>query len=780
MKTSLISLLSLCLSLQTYAKTYVSPTGNDRASGSKSAPLKTLHKALAKASRQQDKRIILLDGLYELKRTVKLSSKHSGISIKAAQLGKATISGAYSFMPQWKSYKGQILVCDLPADLKLGDDAFDQMTIAAQQQRIARYPNYDASQRFFGGVSADCLSAERIKTWKNPKGGFIHSLHGKEWGGDHWRITGKKSDTEITREGGWMNNRPTGLHASRRFVENIFEELDAPGEWFLNRQEKKLYFYPPVGLKFKGKKIRLARLETLFHFAGSLEKPVKNIHISGVSFKNTARSFMKTKEPLLRSDWRFFRGAALFFEGAENCQISYSEMTQLGGNVVVASGYNKGLKFSRNHVHHVGANAFAFVGLPKSVWNPMYDPYGKPIAWDKINKTDKGPKTEDYPRECSVTDSLIHDVGLWEKQAAPIQISMAYRITIKHCSIYNCPRAGINIGENAFGGHLIDYCDVFNTVLETGDHGAFNSWGRDRYWHLNYGLINQQVAQFPELPKIDMLEPNTIRNSRWRCDHGWDIDLDDGSSWYKIYNNLCLKGGIKLREGYYRTVENNIMLGNTFHPHIWFTKSEDIFRKNIVAQDYAHIRLAGWGKEVDYNFFPTQNALEKAQSRKTDQNSLYGKIEFRNPDKLDFRLKKGSKAFNLAFKDLPVKKFGVKYKALKAIAQKPKVPHESTKKGSKIDQTIHNFLGAKVKNLATMGELSATGMDSIRGVFFFDVAKNSQAAKKGLKSGDVLIEIEWKAINRYEAFIKIWDKADQPLRLTLMRNQKKHHIHLAK
>ena len=23
-----------------------------------------------------------------------------------------------------------------------------------------------------------------------------------------------------------------------------------------------------------------------------------------------------------------------------------------------------------------------------------------------------------------------------------------------------------------------------------------------------------------------------LRNNRWRCDHGWDIDLDDGSTNY--------------------------------------------------------------------------------------------------------------------------------------------------------------------------------------------------------------------------------------------------------
>ena len=39
-----------------------------------------------------------------------------------------------------------------------------------------------------------------------------------------------------------------------------------------------------------------------------------------------------------------------------------------------------------------------------------------------------------------------------------------------------------------------------------------------------------------------------------------DIDLDDGSSNYHIYNNICLNGGLKLREGFYRTVENNIII----------------------------------------------------------------------------------------------------------------------------------------------------------------------------------------------------------------------------
>ena len=98
------------------------------------------------------------------------------------------------------------------------------------------------------------------------------------------------------------------------------------------------------------------------------------------------------------------------------------------------------------------------------------------------------------------------------------------------------------------------------------------------------------------------MKPVILRNNRWRCDHGWDIDLDDGSTNYRIYNNLFLNGGLKLREGFYRTVENNIMVNNSFHPHVWFGNSQDTFRRNILFTVYQPIRVGKpWGKECDLN-----------------------------------------------------------------------------------------------------------------------------------------------------------------------------------
>src|SRR6202041_2254600 len=114
--------------------------------------------------------------------------------------------------------------------------------------------------------------------------------------------------------------------------------------------------------------------------------------------------------------------------------------------------------------------------------------------------------------------------------------------------------------------------------------------------------VNSLVATSPDLPLLDVVKPIVLRNNRWRCDHGWDIDLDDGATNYHIYNNLCLHGGIKNREGFDRTVENKIMVAGSFSCHVWPNNSGDIFRKNIIFQPYKPIHMpAIWGKQIDFN-----------------------------------------------------------------------------------------------------------------------------------------------------------------------------------
>ena len=74
--------------------------------------------------------------------------------------------------------------------------------------------------------------------WANPAGGDYHAMHPALWGDFTWRITGKNTNGEPTLAGGWQNNRGAAAHQDVHFVENIFKELDAPAEWFLDANQK--------------------------------------------------------------------------------------------------------------------------------------------------------------------------------------------------------------------------------------------------------------------------------------------------------------------------------------------------------------------------------------------------------------------------------------------------------------------------------------------------------------------------------------------------------------
>ncbi|MEO6977298.1 MAG: PDZ domain-containing protein, partial [Mucilaginibacter sp.] len=581
-----------------------------------------------------------------------------------------------------------------------------------------------------------------ISRWKWPEGGYVHALHPSQWGDVHYRITGKNDKGEVELEGGWQNNRRMGMSEKYRFVENVFEELDTANEWYYDKNTKTLYYFPPAGLNLQVARFETPQIGSLFEFRGTETEPVKNITVSSLSFTQTARTFMQNKEPLLRSDWTIYRGGAVMYEGAVNCRLLNCRLVNVGGNAVFLSNYNRNCAVSGCQISDAGASAVCFVGDPGAVRSPSFE-YNEFVPISKMDRT-PGPKTNNYPKDCSVYDNLMFHLGLVEKQSAGVELSMCQNITLSHNTIYDVPRAGINVSEGTWGGHVIEYNDVFNTVKETGDHGSFNSWGRDRYWHPDKRKLDSIVAVYPDLALLDVTRPIILRNNRFRCDHGWDIDLDDGSSNYIIYNNLCLNGGIKLREGVNRVVENNIMINNTFHPHVWFKNSNDIFRHNIVGAGYLPIGISVWGKEVDYNVFPDAASLSEARARGTDVHSVYMPQVFENPTKGDFRLKAGAAAFSVGFKNIAVDSFGVVSPGLKALAKKVNFPTTMVS-GQEAGSEIMDFMGAKVKKLTTLGERSATGMDDIRGVLVISIIPGHKAAF--LQANDVIISLNGDPTN---------------------------------
>ncbi len=661
---------------------HVAPNGDDANSGAADKPVRTPLRArdlarTVKAKSVEPITVRFAPGTYYLAETFVLGPEDSGtekapVSYVAAPDGPVIFSGGVKLEPKWRPYKDGIMQAEIAAPRE-GKVPFDQLFVNGRVMPMARYPNYNADARPFNGTAADAISPERVKRWANPVGAYVHALHASEWGDFHYRITGVDDKGNAKLEGGWQNNRRTGMHKQHRFVENVFEELDAPGEWYYDAAKKLLYFYPPKDVDLTKATVEAAGLRHLVEFHGTRDQPVRFVRLKGFTFTHAARTFMENREPLLRSDWTIYRGGAVLFEGCEDCGVDDCFFDQVGGNAVFVNKYNRRVAITTCKIVDAGASGVCFVGDPKAVRSPLFE-YGEKQPLEQIDRT-PGPKTDDYPAKCRVHDCLIHGTGRVEKQSAGVEISMSEEITVSHCSIYEVPRAGINIGDGCWGGHIIEHNDVFDTVRETGDHGSFNSWGRDRYWLPDIGAVNRLVAKNLDLPLLDCRQPIVLRNNRWRCDHGWDIDLDDGSTNFTIENNVCLHGGLKLREGYRRTVENNVIVNNSFHPHVWFENSGDVFRHNVVGTKYQPIGMPKtWGKEVNANFFADGQGLKFAQRLGLDSDSMAGDPQFVDAAKGDYRVKDGSAALKVGFKNFAMDEFGVVSPRLRKEARTPRLP----------------------------------------------------------------------------------------------------------
>ena len=638
----------------------------------------------------------------------------------------------------------------------------DALFIDGIPYTMARYPKGDSPDKIFGGFAADCLSPEKVREWADPRGGYIHAMHSALWGGFSYEIDGKTEDGHLTYHGGWQNNRQSPMHEDYRFVENIREEMTRPGEWVYSAPEGKIYVRPLAGAD-------LDQTEAVVNFGFLILENCRNVTVENLTFCRGSRTFMETKEPLLRSDWTICRKGAVLIRNSEGCRIDGCSFLDIGSNGVFVDGNCTDIAVTRSRFSGIGASAVCFVGHPSSVRSPLFE-YGQTQVAEDMDKT-PGPASEAYPKACRVEDCLIEYVGTTEKQATGVEISMSYGITVKNCTICHTSRAGINISEGTFGGHRIEGCDVFDTVRETGDHGSFNSWGRDRFWHLT-DTPDDACGQYAGL---DMLAPNVITRNRFRCDRGWDIDLDDGSSNYIITENLCLNGGLKLREGFCRVARSNILVNNSIHCHVWYPNSGEQVENNILFRPYPNPILmpAQWGR-VDGNILHTPGqttpsaapALQEITGQ--DEGSICLDCDFTAPERSDYR---PQSPHLTGFENFPIE-FGVRYAPLRAIADTPVLPGVAEAQTEADEVACRTLDGATLRNIADDGEMTVYGTDGHTGALL--ISAQGAARARGLLVGDVIVGMDGKIIK---------DAADIPSdtrwstgRVTILRRQRRMEL----
>ena len=212
----------------------------------------------------------------------------------------------------------------------------------------------------------------------------------------------------------------------RRFrAFNLFEELDAEGEWWLDRERKLLYVVPPGGRMTGETDVRMVTSSTAL-----LEgRGVRNLRFEGIelAYAYGTLADMRDCESVAFSGCRFRNTASngILVYGRD-CRVRRCEVANCGLSGVVVSG------------------------------------------GDRLTLTPSGNVVE---------DCRIHGFGILQKTYAPgISISDAsVGVVVRGNEIFDAPHSAVIYGGN---DHLFESNEVHHVLLDTGDAGAFYT-GRD-------------------------------------------------------------------------------------------------------------------------------------------------------------------------------------------------------------------------------------------------------------------------------------------------------------
>ena len=95
------------------------------------------------------------------------------------------------------------------------------------------------------GLTVKNGTLPHIGNWTKPNTGYVHAFHDGYWGSWVFEIASANSseNTIMFGRGGFQEARGSGSGGAY-YIANIFEELDSPNEWFLDKETRTLYFMP--------------------------------------------------------------------------------------------------------------------------------------------------------------------------------------------------------------------------------------------------------------------------------------------------------------------------------------------------------------------------------------------------------------------------------------------------------------------------------------------------------------------------------------------------------
>lgn len=261
-------LLTLCSAVPMCGEEfYVSPKGADTNAGTKAFPFASLERArdaARAATHDAPITIWLRSGEYRRTTTFALTSADSGTAaapvVYRAMPGERVRVVGGARVSTFKTWRGKIVRSDLRAQgitnygeivsrgMRRPHSAALEVFFNGQPMTLARWPN--TGWTYTGAATRDkaqnqfAYEGERAARWVNAPDAWVHGYWYYDWADHYERITAIDTAHHVIETA--APNPNYNYRAGQRWqVVNVLEELDEPGEWYVDRAAGMLYFWPP-------------------------------------------------------------------------------------------------------------------------------------------------------------------------------------------------------------------------------------------------------------------------------------------------------------------------------------------------------------------------------------------------------------------------------------------------------------------------------------------------------------------------------------------------------
>ena len=450
-----------CFGVQPADTFYVAKNGNNHWSGKLPAPneektdgpFATVEKArdairMMKTNKNHSGPVTVMvrGGTYFLDRTIVFRSIDSGtdeysITYMAYPGEKPVISGGRRITSSWKTYNGEIMVCTVP-EVEQGKWFFRQLFVNGERQTRARIPRegYFFIEKAVNDTSFQYKEGG-FKRWRNLKDIEVVMFH--SWNETRFVVSDLDEEERIVRCLDPDATHPLDDRWERRYyVENVFEGLQQPGDWYLEKHTGKLYYWPVNDIE--NLEIIAPVLNQLVRF----EDTVRYLNIVGLSFSDSDWTLPEKGYPDCDDVGDIVHPSAITYENARHCH------------------------FENNHIRNVGTYALELTGSGnKIIGNEIYSTGGGGII------------TRNYDKERNLAAyNHIHHCGEVYPSAVGINIDDGGG-TIRNNLIHAISHSGIYARhwatehqsrerENQQQGLIIEYNEIYDVMQKLNDGGG--------------------------------------------------------------------------------------------------------------------------------------------------------------------------------------------------------------------------------------------------------------------------------------------------------------------